>query len=615
MTGINGFYQERFPSSRICKVLEEPPISPWQLDNPARGWPFQLDFTFAGKAYCLNTSTGPGGCFQVEDTPLDDGTGRTIADLLAQGRPDFPWSGNDFPITIRERPVPGSHLEAIRVDNGCPGQSILTAQGDCVVFRYRRGYPVARAVFTRDFFGLKACSDEYAAPPVNQSVPLGQSVPFCVELAYETGLSGQEQLCLTARLLGAQSQIRLPRGQGRYDAVSFLFTLPDAAGIALTSLTLNGARIPDAAAAQPGHCVAMLPADYAPANSPFVLEGYAAFTQRGRQLAPGESFSFSVELLPSPYARFVNCPRGLPPDPPCRPPSPPPCPPSPPPCPPSPPPCPPSPPPCLPSPPPCPPSPPPCPPSPPPCPPSPPPCPPGVLQVRAYKQVRGGTLRAGQFEFVLERNDGFAVARGSNDSAGWVHFTFIPRIALQPQGEWFIMREAQPRCSAPGWKLDRTRYQVFVRPCDQTVIYHGPQGLLSGVPIFTNVFRKGPSISGMKRTPTGRPVPGWRILLHREQDREDAAPFRSQVTDCRGRYCFDGLPRGRYRVTEAPREGWQSVGCNRYMVTLKNEPVCGIDFINERIMPSCPPWPEDSCQGYRPSCLPPRDENPFCPPY
>ncbi|PWM76104.1 MAG: hypothetical protein DBX59_00060 [Bacillota bacterium] len=216
---------------------------------------------------------------------------------------------------------------------------------------------------------------------------------------------------------------------------------------------------------------------------------------------------------------------------------------------------------------------------------------------------------------MLERNDGFAVARGSNDSAGWVHFTFIPRIALQPQGEWFIMREAQPRCSAPGWKLDRTRYQVFVRPCDQTVIYHGPQGLLSGVPIFTNVFRKGPSISGMKRTPTGRPVPGWRILLHREQDREDAAPFRSQVTDCRGRYCFDGLPRGRYRVTEAPREGWQSVGCNRYMVTLKNEPVCGIDFINERIMPSCPPWPEDSCQGYRPSCLPPRDENPFCPPY
>lgn len=65
------------------------------------------------------------------------------------------------------------------------------------------------------------------------------------------GLSGQEQLCLTARFLGAQSQIRLPRGQGRYDAVSFLFTLPDAAGIALTSLTLNGARIPDAAAAQP----------------------------------------------------------------------------------------------------------------------------------------------------------------------------------------------------------------------------------------------------------------------------------------------------------------------------------------------------------------------------
>ena len=104
-----------------------------------------------------------------------------------------------------------------------------------------------------------------------------------------------------------------------------------------TNLTLNGARIPDAAAARPGRCVAMLPTDYAPANSPFVLEGYAAFTQRGRQAAPGEAFSFAVELLPSPYARFVNCPRGLPPEPPCRPPSPPPCPPSPPPCPPSPP--------------------------------------------------------------------------------------------------------------------------------------------------------------------------------------------------------------------------------------------------------------------------------------
>lgn len=600
MTGINGFYQERFPPSRICKVLEEPPISPWQLDNPARGWPFQLDFSFAGKAYCLNTSTGPGGCFQVEDTPLDDGTGRTIADLLAQGHPDFPWNGNHFPITIREQSVPGSRLEAIRVDNGCPGQNILTAQGDCVVFRYRRGYPVARAVFTRDFFGLKACSDEYAAPPVNQAVPLDQRVPFRVELCYETGLSGQEQLCLTARFGDAQSHINIPQGQGRYDAVSFLFTLPEAAGISLTNLTLNGARIPDASAARPGHCVAMLPADYAPANSPFTLEGYAAFTQRGRQAAPGEAFSFSVELLPSPYARFVNCPRGGASDPPC-PPSPLPCPPSPPPCPPSPPPCPPSP--------------PSCPPSPPPCPPSPPPCPPGTLQVRAYKQVRGGTLRAGQFEFVLERSDGLTIARGSNDSAGWVHFTFIPRIALHPQGEWLVMREVQSRCSAPGWKLDRTRYQVFVRTCDHTVIYHGPQGLLSGVPVFTNTFRKGPSISGMKRTPTGRPVPGWRILLHREQDREDAPPFRSQVTDCRGRYCFDGLPRGRYRITEAPREGWQSVGCNRYVVTLKNEPVCGIDFINERIMPPCPPWPEDSCQGYRPSCLPPRDENPFCPPY
>ena len=579
MTGINGFYQERFPPSRICKVLEEPPISPWQLDNPARGWPFQLDFSFAGKAYCLNTSTGPGGCFQVEDTPLDDGTGRTIADLLAQGHPDFPWNGNHFPITIREQSVPGSRLEAIRVDNGCPGQNILTAQGDCVVFRYRRGYPVARAVFTRDFFGLKACSDEYAAPPVNQAVPLDQRVPFRVELCYETGLSGQEQLCLTARFGDAQSHINIPQGQGRYDAVSFLFTLPEAAGISLTNLTLNGARIPDASAARPGHCVAMLPADYAPANSPFTLEGYAAFTQRGRQAAPGEAFSFSVELLPSPYARFVNCPRGGASDPPCPP------------------------------------SPPPCPPSPPPCPPSPPPCPPGTLQVRAYKQVRGGTLRAGQFEFVLERSDGLTIARGSNDSAGWVHFTFIPRIALHPQGEWLVMREVQSRCSAPGWKLDRTRYQVFVRTCDHTVIYHGPQGLLSGVPVFTNTFRKGPSISGMKRTPTGRPVPGWRILLHREQDREDAPPFRSQVTDCRGRYCFDGLPRGRYRITEAPREGWQSVGCNRYVVTLKNEPVCGIDFINERIMPPCPPWPEDSCQGYRPSCLPPRDENPFCPPY
>ncbi len=593
MTGINGFYQERFPPSRICKVLEEPPISPWQLDNPARGWPFQLDFSFAGKAYCLNTSTGPGGCFQVEDTPLDDGTGRTIADLLAQGHPDFPWNGNHFPITIREQSVPGSRLEAIRVDNGCPGQNILTAQGDCVVFRYRRGYPVARAVFTRDFFGLKACSDEYAAPPVNQAVPLDQRVPFRVELCYETGLSGQEQLCLTARFGDAQSHINIPQGQGRYDAVSFLFTLPEAAGISLTNLTLNGARIPDASAARPGHCVAMLPADYAPANSPFTLEGYAAFTQRGRQAAPGEAFSFSVELLPSPYARFVNCPRGGASDPPCLP-SPLPCPPSPPPCPPSPP---------------------SCPPSPPPCPPSPPPCPPGTLQVRAYKQVRGGTLRAGQFEFVLERSDGLTIARGSNDSAGWVHFTFIPRIALHPQGEWLVMREVQSRCSAPGWKLDRTRYQVFVRTCDHTVIYHGPQGLLSGVPVFTNTFRKGPSISGMKRTPTGRPVPGWRILLHREQDREDAPPFRSQVTDCRGRYCFDGLPRGRYRITEAPREGWQSVGCNRYVVTLKNEPVCGIDFINERIMPPCPPWPEDSCQGYRPSCLPPRDENPFCPPY
>lgn len=607
MTGINGFYQERFPPSKICKVLEEPPISPWQLDNPARGWPFQLDFSFAGKAYCLNTSTGPGGCFQVEDTPLDDGTGRTIADLLAQGHPDFPWNGNHFPITIREQSVPGSRLEAIRVDNGCPGQNILTAQGDCVVFRYRRGYPVARAVFTRDFFGLKACSDEYAAPPVNQAVPLDQRVPFRVELCYETGLSGQEQLCLTARFGDAQSHINIPQGQGRYDAVSFLFTLPEAAGISLTNLTLNGTRIPDASAARPGHCVAMLPADYAPANSPFTLEGYAAFTQRGRQAAPGEAFSFSVELLPSPYARFVNCPRGGASDPPCLP--------SPLPCPPSPPPCPPSPPPCPPSPPSCPPSPPPCPPSPPPCPPSPPPCPPGTLQVRAYKQVRGGTLRAGQFEFVLERSDGLTIARGSNDSAGWVHFTFIPRIALHPQGEWLVMREVQSRCSAPGWKLDRTRYQVFVRTCDHTVIYHGPQGLLSGVPVFTNTFRKGPSISGMKRTPTGRPVPGWRILLHREQDREDAPPFRSQVTDCRGRYCFDGLPRGRYRITEAPREGWQSVGCNRYVVTLKNEPVCGIDFINERIMPPCPPWPEDSCQGYRPSCLPPRDENPFCPPY
>ena len=205
MTGINGFYQERFPPSRICKVLEEPPISPWQLDNPARGWPFQLDFSFAGKAYCLNTSTGPGGCFQVEDTPLDDGTGRTIADLLAQGHPDFPWNGNHFPITIREQSVPGSRLEAIRVDNGCPGQNIFTAPGDCVVFRYRRGYPVARAVFTRDFFGLKACSDEYAAPPVTQAVPLDQRVPFRVDLCYETGLSGQAPLCLTARLGDAQS--------------------------------------------------------------------------------------------------------------------------------------------------------------------------------------------------------------------------------------------------------------------------------------------------------------------------------------------------------------------------------------------------------------------------
>lgn len=107
-----GFIRSASHPAESARYWRSPPFPPGSLTIQPGAGPFQLDFTFAGKAYCLNTSTGPGGCFQVEDTPLDDGTGRTIADLLAQGRPDFPWSGNDFPITIRERPVPGSHLEA-----------------------------------------------------------------------------------------------------------------------------------------------------------------------------------------------------------------------------------------------------------------------------------------------------------------------------------------------------------------------------------------------------------------------------------------------------------------------------------------------------------------------
>ena len=219
-----------------------------------------------------------------------------------------------------------------------------------------------------------------------------------------------------------------------------------------------------------------------------------------------------------------------------------------------------------------------------------PPCPPQDLlpQVRAYKQVKGGPLRAGQFEFLLERADGTVLARGRNDANGWVHL--CPRAGcLPPCGEWLTLREALP--PPPGWKADRTRYRVFLRPGDPRVHCRGPAGPLEGAPVFTNLACACPSISGMKRTATGRPIPGWKILLHREEDCDAAPPLAVQRTDCRGRYAFEGLPRGRYRVTEAPRRGWRPVGCSRYSVTLGGEPVTGLDFVNEPTAEGCD-WPE-----------------------
>ena len=148
------------------------------------------------------------------------------------------------------------------------------------------------------------------------------------------------------------------------------------------------------------------------------------------------------------------------------------------------------------------------------------------------------------------------------------------------------MRELTARLH-PGWKPDTTRYRVFVRPCDGTVIYQGPQGVLSAPPVFVNRLRTTSSISGTVRTPTGRPIPGWRILLHRAEEDTCSPPLRSQLTDSRGRYGFDHLPRGQYRITAAPREGWKNAGCVQYTVTLGKEPVAGIDFVFERTKPNC----------------------------
>ena len=209
------------------------------------------------------------------------------------------------------------------------------------------------------------------------------------------------------------------------------------------------------------------------------------------------------------------------------------------------------------------------------------------LQIRAFKQVMGGTLQAGQFEFALERECGCMLVRSRNDAAGWIHFVFDPHTQLPPQGEWLILRELPPPCPLPGWKLDTTRYRVFVRPYDGVVIYQGPQGILPGPPIFINRLRSTSSISGTVRTSTEYPIPGWRVFLYRDQDDVGSPPMRSQLTDCRGRYSFEALPRGRYRILAASRDGWQSAGCTRYAVTLDREPVTGIDFVFERTRSVC----------------------------
>ena len=149
------------------------------------------------------------------------------------------------------------------------------------------------------------------------------------------------------------------------------------------------------------------------------------------------------------------------------------------------------------------------------------------------------------------------------------------------------MRELAPPHPIQGWKLDNTRYRVFVRPCDGTVIYQGSQGVFPGPPVFINRLRSTSTISGTVRTSTGRPLPGWRILLHREDDDSCFPPLRSQLTDCQGRYSFDHLPRGRYRITAVPRDSWKSLGCVQFTVALGKEPITGIDFVFERTKPGC----------------------------
>ena len=79
------------------------------------------------------------------------------------------------------------------------------------------------------------------------------------------------------------------------------------------------------------------------------------------------------------------------------------------------------------------------------------------------------------------------------------------------------------------------------------------------------------------------PLPGWMIALWKADEAGAYLPFAVDITDADGRYCFNGLDEGYYRVSEILEEGWDQVSPvdNEHLVTWPGgaDPA-GYDFHN-----------------------------------
>ena len=206
--------------------------------------------------------------------------------------------------------------------------------------------------------------------------------------------------------------------------------------------------------------------------------------------------------------------------------------------------------------------------------------------VEARVCLQGCPLQPGQFRFLLQDEAGRVAARGRNDRRGHVCFVFIIPPWEEPCRRRFVMRQQPGPCAQQQIRYDRSCYGVELCP-DGGVLYSSQGRPIRGLPVFTNSPAcQGFAIMGTVRDTCGHGLPGWKVELRRECD-PNGCPFRTAVTDGKGRYLFDKLRPGRYVITAAPRPGWQALGCCRYVLRVDRDEQCGIDFVFQSNRP-CP---------------------------